>query len=224
MASDESMIVRFRLSRGSGSDTISPACSRSRRWTEMVDLAFLVCSTIWSNGTGPSAASSRIRTLMGLSTAITPPFVEKSRTSSACIPGVGPCLFFTYSMCIARFIKIVRKQQNIRIITNNVIAMKAESFKIADGVYWVGSLDWDLRTYHGYTLDGTSYNCYLVFGEKTVLIDNVLSLIHISEPTRLGMISYAVFCLKKKKSKLNEQEEKQERRETKAHDEQEMQQ
>src|SRR5450759_3183279 len=29
--------------------------------------------------------------------------------------------------------------------------------------------------------------------------DHVLSLIHISEPTRLGMISYAVFCLKKKK-------------------------
>src|SRR5450756_2893097 len=28
-----------------------------------------------------------------------------------------------------------------------------------------------------------------------------LSLIHISEPTRLGMISYAVFCLKKKKYK-----------------------
>src|SRR5659263_343516 len=29
--------------------------------------------------------------------------------------------------------------------------------------------------------------------------DEDLSLIHISEPTRLGMISYAVFCLKKKK-------------------------
>src|SRR5450756_2940561 len=28
---------------------------------------------------------------------------------------------------------------------------------------------------------------------------SLLSLIHISEPTRLGMISYAVFCLKKKK-------------------------
>src|SRR5665648_794413 len=27
---------------------------------------------------------------------------------------------------------------------------------------------------------------------------HALSLIHISEPTRLGMISYAVFCLKKK--------------------------
>ena len=51
--------------------------------------------------------------------------------------------------------------------------MKAESYKITDGVYWVGSLDWDLRSYHGYTLDGTSYNCYLVFGRKTALIDNV---------------------------------------------------
>src|SRR5450759_1493899 len=29
-------------------------------------------------------------------------------------------------------------------------------------------------------------------------VDLALSLIHISEPTRLGMISYAVFCLKKK--------------------------
>src|SRR5659263_757464 len=31
------------------------------------------------------------------------------------------------------------------------------------------------------------------------LTEEGLSLIHISEPTRLGMISYAVFCLKKKK-------------------------
>src|SRR5450759_4793169 len=31
------------------------------------------------------------------------------------------------------------------------------------------------------------------------LAHRYLSLIHISEPTRLGMISYAVFCLKKKK-------------------------
>ena len=30
----------------------------------------------------------------------------------------------------------------------------------------------------------------------------ILSLIHISEPTRLGMISYAVFCLKKKKNQI----------------------
>jgi flavorubredoxin len=50
--------------------------------------------------------------------------------------------------------------------------MKAESVKIKDGVYWVGVLDWDLRTYHGYTLNGTSYNAYLVFGDKVALIDN----------------------------------------------------
>src|SRR5665648_268266 len=35
----------------------------------------------------------------------------------------------------------------------------------------------------------------LVFNSHII----ALSLIHISEPTRLGMISYAVFCLKKKK-------------------------
>src|SRR5450756_2900596 len=31
-----------------------------------------------------------------------------------------------------------------------------------------------------------------------IAVNQNLSLIHISEPTRLGMISYAVFCLKKK--------------------------
>src|SRR5665648_1178872 len=33
--------------------------------------------------------------------------------------------------------------------------------------------------------------------DNTVITAYELSLIHISEPTRLGMISYAVFCLKK---------------------------
>ncbi|HMK53587.1 MAG TPA: FprA family A-type flavoprotein [Methanobacteriaceae archaeon] len=51
--------------------------------------------------------------------------------------------------------------------------MKATSEKITDGVYWVGVLDWDIRSYHGYTLNGTSYNAYIVFGEdKVALIDN----------------------------------------------------
>ncbi len=51
--------------------------------------------------------------------------------------------------------------------------MKAEAKKIGDGTYWIGVLDWDIRTYHGYTLKGTSYNAYLVFGEdKVALIDN----------------------------------------------------
>ena len=50
--------------------------------------------------------------------------------------------------------------------------MKAKAEKIGDGVYWIGVLDWDLRTYHGYTLDGTTYNAYIVFGEKVAIIDN----------------------------------------------------
>ena len=50
--------------------------------------------------------------------------------------------------------------------------MKAQAQKIGDGVYWIGVLDGDLRTYHGYTLDGTTYNAYIVFGEKVAVIDN----------------------------------------------------
>ena len=52
------------------------------------------------------------------------------------------------------------------------IKMKAKAQKIGDGVYWIGVLDWDLRSYHGYTLDGTTYNAYIVFGEKVAIIDN----------------------------------------------------
>ena len=52
--------------------------------------------------------------------------------------------------------------------------MKAKAPKIAEGIYFVGTLDWDRREYHGYTLHGTSYNAFLVFSEdKCVLIDNV---------------------------------------------------
>lgn len=52
--------------------------------------------------------------------------------------------------------------------------IKAKAPKIDDGVYFVGTLDWDRREYHGYTLNGTSYNAFLIFsGDKTVLIDNV---------------------------------------------------
>src|SRR5450759_4318223 len=38
----------------------------------------------------------------------------------------------------------------------------------------------------------------LASGASGLAATFLLSLIHISEPTRLGMISYAVFCLKKK--------------------------
>src|SRR5660398_280749 len=39
------------------------------------------------------------------------------------------------------------------------------------------------------------------YASKTIKEALILSLIHISEPTRLRRISYAVFCLKKKKTR-----------------------
>ncbi len=53
----------------------------------------------------------------------------------------------------------------------------SESFnalQIADNVYWVGAIDWDVRNFHGYlTGRGTTYNAYLVLDEKITLIDTV---------------------------------------------------
>ena len=44
--------------------------------------------------------------------------------------------------------------------------------KIKDGIYWIGAIDWDVREFHGYeTLNGSTYNVYLIRDEKNVLID-----------------------------------------------------
>lgn len=46
--------------------------------------------------------------------------------------------------------------------------------KIADNIFWVGAIDWDLRNFHGYlTPRGTTYNSYLIVDEKITLIDTV---------------------------------------------------
>jgi hypothetical protein len=52
--------------------------------------------------------------------------------------------------------------------------MKAR--KIKQGIYWMGSVDWDSRLFDALVPlpDGTSYNAYLIEGsEKTALIDTV---------------------------------------------------
>ncbi|MFH0883887.1 MAG: FprA family A-type flavoprotein [bacterium] len=54
--------------------------------------------------------------------------------------------------------------------------MKAEfqARKVAENVYWVGGVDWELADFHGYaTPQGTTYNAFLVLDEKNVLIDTV---------------------------------------------------
>jgi flavorubredoxin len=46
--------------------------------------------------------------------------------------------------------------------------------KIADGVYDVGVIDWNIRDFHGYSTDrGTSYNAFLIVDEQVALIDTV---------------------------------------------------
>lgn len=48
--------------------------------------------------------------------------------------------------------------------------------ELSGGVYWVGAIDWNGRDFHGFTTPGgTTYNAYLVIGEKTALIDTVKS-------------------------------------------------
>jgi flavorubredoxin len=49
-----------------------------------------------------------------------------------------------------------------------------KAIKITDKVWWVGAIDWAVRDFHGYeTSRGTTYNAYLVMGEKITLIDTV---------------------------------------------------
>ena len=49
------------------------------------------------------------------------------------------------------------------------------AYVINTGVTWVGKIDWELNKFHGdeYSTQGSSYNSYLIRGEKTVLIDTV---------------------------------------------------
>lgn len=48
--------------------------------------------------------------------------------------------------------------------------------KIADNIYWVGAVDWNMRTFHGNTYTtrrGTTYNSFLILDDKVTLVDGV---------------------------------------------------
>ncbi len=46
--------------------------------------------------------------------------------------------------------------------------------ELAQGIYSVGAIDWDVRDFHGYsTYRGTTYNAFLIIDEKITLIDTV---------------------------------------------------
>ncbi len=48
--------------------------------------------------------------------------------------------------------------------------------QLADGVHWVGVVDWGIKHFHGFELSthrGTTYNSYLIVDEKIALVDTV---------------------------------------------------
>jgi flavorubredoxin len=48
--------------------------------------------------------------------------------------------------------------------------------KILADIYWVGAVDWNVRTFHGHTYStqrGTTYNAYLIIDDKITLVDTV---------------------------------------------------
>ncbi len=46
--------------------------------------------------------------------------------------------------------------------------------EIAEGIYAVGAIDWDIRDMHGYSTNrGTTYNAFLIIDEKITLVDTV---------------------------------------------------
>ena len=47
-----------------------------------------------------------------------------------------------------------------------------ERYRLKDGIWWVGVIDWDSRDFHGYEISrGTSYNAYLIMDEKVAVVD-----------------------------------------------------
>jgi len=46
--------------------------------------------------------------------------------------------------------------------------------EIKPDIYWVGGIDWNIRNFHGYSVQrGTTYNSYLIIDKKITLVDTV---------------------------------------------------
>lgn len=49
-----------------------------------------------------------------------------------------------------------------------------KKIEIKPGIYYVGAVDWDVRSFHGYSTNrGATYNAYLIVDEKIALVDTV---------------------------------------------------
>jgi flavorubredoxin len=70
--------------------------------------------------------------------------------------------------------------------------------EIAEGIFWVGVVDWNIRDFHGYsTKHGSTYNAYLILDDKITLIDTVkkefadeliANISHIVDPKKIDYV------------------------------------
>lgn len=66
------------------------------------------------------------------------------------------------------------RERPIFIGTGFVMKGIYKAVKIAERVYWVGAVDWNIRDFHGYrTKRGSTYNAYLIVADKITLLDTV---------------------------------------------------
>jgi len=73
-----------------------------------------------------------------------------------------------------------------------------KAFKLNEGVFWVGAIDWSPPKF-GYSLSkGTTYNSYIILDEKTALIDTVKhgftqeTVLRINDVTNTSNIDYVI--------------------------------
>ncbi len=71
-------------------------------------------------------------------------------------------------MFIVELIFLSRKYKRSELNTHLM-----KGYKIKDGVFWVGAVDWSPPKFGPSLSKGTTYNSYIVLDEKTVLIDTV---------------------------------------------------
>jgi len=71
--------------------------------------------------------------------------------------------------------------------------------QLSPAVHWVGYIDWSVRDFHGYRTErGSTYNAYLVCGEKNALVDTVKDLYaaellaHVRQHLPLERVDYIV--------------------------------